>query len=125
MKGNNIRYAEAEDRAVYLSNGYYAVRIPEEWFWLDRSKLGHTSTLDKFFENLPDTANELTFRYHINDGKTIKSVLGCEKFDICLNTDFFKMLRLISCKMYAVNAKSEVYFTLNEKIYAVCMPLAQ
>ncbi len=126
MKTNRIRYAEGDGAVYLIFEGRYAFRIPEEWFWLDRSKLGHMNPPDKFFGTLPDTVKELTFRYDICDGKTTKSVLGCDEFDIWLKADLFKTLRLKSksCKMYAANARSLVYFVLNGKTYAVCRPLA-
>ncbi len=126
MKWTNIRYAEGDGVVYLILEGCYAFRIPEEWFWLDRNKLGRMNPPDKFFGTLPDTVKELTFRYDICDGKTTKSILGCDEFDIWLKADLFKTLRLKSksCKIYAVNAKSLVYFVLNGKTYAVCRPLA-
>ena len=79
----------------------------------------------KLFRHFPDTTKELIFKHSIGDGKNTKAVLVCDEFESWINADFFKTLSKKGCKMYAEDAKSTVYFVLDGRIYAVCMPLAQ
>ncbi len=124
-KSRCVQYSEG-DRAVYLTvNGYYAVRIPESIFWLDRNKLRCTNSIKSLFKGLPDTAKELLFKHSIGDGKSTKAVLACDEFETWINAGFFKLLSQKTCKMYATDAKSPIFFVRNGLIYAVCMPLAQ
>lgn len=118
-----IRCAEG-DSAVYMTlDGCYAVRIPETQFMLDKNKIRRMDSMKTFFEDVRNKGEVLKYSHSISDGKGTKAVLTCDDFETWINEGFFKKLSVKGCKMYAESEKSKVYFTLNDMIYAICMPL--
>lgn len=120
-----LRYAEG-DEAVYMTvDGYSAVRIPEKMFMLDRNKIKRMNSLRTFFEGVGGKGKVLKFKHSINDGKGTKAVLTCDSFETWIDADFYKKLSIKGCKIYAENEKTAVQFALDDRIYAVCLPLTK
>lgn len=126
----SIRYAESQDgKWVYITvNGFYAVRIAGDCFWLDKEKIRSMPTLSKnFLYEKVSNAQELKTlgeMKRLDRSRTVDIFQG-SSFDVCVDSKHLKLLSKDGCKLYAKDEKSPIYFVLKGEIYAVVMPVSK
>lgn len=122
-----VRYIDSGYGYVYMTlDGYTAVRILENDFWLDKNKLSKSPLLARSFSEAECADDkELTLKNYMADDKGTPSVcvLSGKTFDTKIRVSNFTALCKKGCKMYANGKKLPVYFTLDGAVYAICMPI--
>jgi len=124
QKDDNPAYDDSNEGCVYLTtSGFWAVRIPEEDFWLDKSKL-QPASLTRFLKESISYAKEVHLKRFDTD-KNLKPTLAVLSNDTCETTINAKTLKLLSkdgCKLYTKGSNAVIYFMLDDEVYAFCMP---
>lgn len=126
-KGEKIPSCAKDDKYFFLTfDGIHALRIYNKSFWLNPESMKEATHLPQHFsvDKLSGTS-ELTATDEMK--KLSKGAVGVllkgDDFTTCIYEKHLKLFMDKSCKLYAKDEKSAVYFTHNEEIYAVVMPV--
>ncbi len=122
---NKPRYAKNGECFFLSLNGTYAFCICDEPFRLNPEILEEMPSLAQFFS--PDKllgTSELTVT---NEMRKLTHAVGvlvkCDDFTTCIDEKLLKMFMDRSCRLYAEDENSTIYFVHNDKIYAAVMPI--
>ena len=119
-------YAKDEECFFLALNGTYIFRICDEPFSLNPEVLNEVPSLTSHFKssNILGT-QELTVTNEMRKlDNAVGVLLKCDDFTTCIDEKFLKMFMDRSCKLYAKDEKSVIYFFRNNKIYAAVMPIS-